>query len=92
MQTDARNQMLEILPNSKTRVPMCYSKATGHGGRDDTVRSGGSTQKDSSQFLATSAIYDQINSPGVGDGIFSSEIDQTPMAKKAHNKWLHQPS
>lgn len=53
------SEVLEI-PSNKNRLPTSYySKAGGgRGGPTDTMRSGGSTQKDSSQFLATSAMYD----------------------------------
>ena len=52
------SEVLEIPHSNKNRLPTSYySKARG-GGHADTMRSGGSTQKDSSQFLATSAMYD----------------------------------
>ena len=59
-------EALEISQKSESRLPLNLSKkgGTGHGdgAGEDTVQSGGgSTQKDSSQFLATSAIYNDEN-------------------------------
>ena len=48
---------------------------------ENTQRSGDSTMKDS--FLAASNIMENPMSAN-DNGIFSSEIDQTPMTRKSH--------